>query len=386
MEDRMKKFLSKRLCESVLTKEEEGLPLMGAVMDYGVENIARENPLLVAIFLPKLCAINRDDMGLILSDLTATPSEKRPTGMIYENGKDLLQKMFDISGEVMGFYGKEIIPKDFKTKINFRGMGGTDIWGNSPEKSDLVQYNEGFSGHVSVEDGNVSIGLGQMDGADYEVFGPSTWVMRFLFGAVDPSDVEEGDGDYVGYMKEVFSNITNMILEKYPQYVFLKDEWFSRVNEEWNSDEEKMNGLKETNGTISIYVEDLDVSNIYPKDTMNAVLSSLDPAVKKGIDEEHKVAMLLQWKDGKVDLRILKPGEEPSSDGKFITNYETIMRIANGEDAVYWAHRRRDLMIDSKGKSKVESILRVLDGLVGFIHHMIDGSLIMTVRGTKGRC
>jgi hypothetical protein len=61
------------------------------------------------------------------------------------------------------------------------------------------------------------------------------------------------------------------------------------------------------------------------------VLAKLDPEVQSGLVEEGKIKILLQWKDGKLDIRTLKPEEEVSSTFKITLDYEAMTRMITGE-------------------------------------------------------
>jgi hypothetical protein len=377
LEDEMKKFLFKRTYESVLVKEEETYSLLDAVIDYGAEKIAEENPLLAAMFLFKLCTMSRDDLGLILADdMVVYPAGGERT--VIDCKGETLEKIFNISGGVMSFYGSGIIPKDLKTKINFKGIGGTPFYGSSPEKSDLAYYDDGFKGHISIEDGKVSYTLGLAEDAEHEVSGPSRWIMNLLFGAVDPSEIKEkGVRECVEYMDKILYKIITMIQDGYPQYIILQDEWVSRIKEEWNSNEEKMEELKAHDAVVPVDIINSPPPRPSAPGTMTEdVLAKLDPAVQRGLVDEGKIRILLQWKDGKLDIKFLKPEEEVSSTFKITLDYEAMTRMTAGEISFLNLYKSSDLRIAGSG----ENVLSIFVGLAHLMHHIFDGTLAAIVR------
>ena len=377
LEDEMRRFLSENAYDSVLVKEKETYSLLDAVIDYGAEKIAEENPLLAAMFLFKLCTMSRDDIGLVLADdMVVYPAGGERT--VIDCKGEMIEKIFNISGGVMSFYGKGIIPKDLRTKINFKGTGCTLFYGSSPEKSDLTYHDDGFKGHISIEDGKVSYALGLAGDAEHEVSGPSRWIMNLLFGAVDPSEIKEkGVAECVGYMDKILYKVVTMIQDEYPQYVILQDEWVSRIKEEWNSNEEKMEELKALDAMLPLDIINFSSTRFSAPGTMGAdVLAKLDPEVQSGIVEEGKIKILLQWKDGKLDIRILKPEEEVSSTFKITVDYEAATRMITGETSFLHLFKTNELKILGSG----EDALSIFEGLRHLIHYIFDGTLTMLVR------
>ena len=376
MEDRMKGFLFKRTYESALVREKETYSLLDEIIDYGAEKMAEENPPLAAMFPLKLCTMNKVDIGLMLADAMVVHTVKEDKRTIISCKREIIEKMLNISGGVMSFYGRGTIPEDLKMKINFKGIGGTPYYSDPPEKTDLTYYADGFKGHISIEDGKLSYALGLSEDAEDEVSGPSIWIMNLLCGAVDPSEIKEGKGrECVEYMKKAFSNIVAAVIDGYPEHVFLKDEWFSIIKDGWNSDEERVESLKAYDVEMP-----LDIINISratsPDDMMDTLLSPLDSDVQKGVVDEGKVRMLISWKDGKVDIRILKPDEEVSHTFRVVLDYEGMTKLTTEEVSSTSLYKTGHLKLIGPG----EIILSGYKGLVHLFNHMFNGSLTPIVR------
>ena len=351
-----------------------------------MEKIAEENLPLAAMFPLKLCAISGDDLGLMLvDDLVVYPAGGER--ILVNCKREVVDKILTIMGGLTSFYGRGIIPKDFKTKINFRSIGGTPFYGSSPEKSDLIHYDDGFKGHISVEDGKVSYMLGLAEDAKHEVAGPFKWITSLLIGLVDVSEVEDDVAkEYVGYMEKMFSKVITTLMDEYPQYALLKEEWLSMVKDECHSDEKMVEIFKVYDGGAIIDIINIPFDSVSkdPKDIMDTLLAPYDPAVKSRAfsDDEGKLTIFLQWKDGKVDLRVLKPEEEVSSTFKVTLDYEETRRMTTGETSFLYLFKTSDLRVIGSGKD----VLPLLEGLVLLFHYMWDGLFIppMMRRRIKG--
>jgi hypothetical protein len=113
---------------------------------------------------------------------------------------------------------------------------------------------------------------------------------------------------------------------------------------------------------------------------MDTILSPLDPAVKKGIVEAGKVKMLISWKDGKVDIRILKPEEEVSHTFRAVMDYEGMTRLTTEEIPVLSLIKTSELKLIGSG----ENILSDFKGLVHLFNHIFNGSLVPIERRSIG--
>jgi hypothetical protein len=202
--------------------------------------------------------------------------------------------------------------------------------------------------------------------------------MNLLFGAVDPSEIKEkGVRECVEYMDKILYKIITMIQDGYPQYIILQDEWVSRIKEEWNSNEEKMEELKAHDAVVPVDIINSPPPRPSAPGTMTEdVLAKLDPAVKRGLVEEGKIRILLQWKDGKLDIKFLKPEEEVSSTFKITLDYEAMTRMIAGETSFLNLYKSSDLRIAGSG----ENVLSIFVGLAHLMHHIFDGTLAAIVR------
>ena len=235
-----------------------------------------------------------------------------------------------------------------------------------------------------MEDGKVSYMLGLAEDAEHEVAGSFEWLTSLLIGLVDVSEVEDDVAkEYMGYMEKMFSKVITTLMDEYPQYTFMKEEWLPRINDVSHSDEKLVEVFKVYDGGAIIDIINIPpFHDLFPKDIMDTLLAPYDPAVKSCAIDEGKLTIFLQWKDGKVDLRILKPEEEVSSTFKVTLDYEETRRMTTGETSFLYLFKTGDINVIGSGKD----VLPLLEGLVLLFHHTLDGLFIppMIRRRIKG--
>jgi hypothetical protein len=198
------------------------------------------------------------------------------------------------------------------------------------------------------------------------------------------SEVEDDVAkECVGYMEKMFSKVIATLMDEYPQYTLLKEEWLSRINDVCSSDEEMVEVFKAYDGAAIIDIINIPFDSFSKdtKDMMDTILTPYDPAVKSCAFDEGKLTVFLQWKDGKIDIRILKPEEEVSSTFKATLDYGEATRMATGEASFLYLFKTGDINVIGAAKD----VLPLMKGLVLLLHHILDGALIppMTRRRIK---
>jgi len=141
----------------------------------------------------------------------------------------------------------------------------------------------------------------------------------------------------------------------------LTKEWFESIKEGWNSDPSNVESLQEASERVLWIVEELPISKLSPE-LEKAILDGgmIDEALFKKAKETDRVALLLEWKEGKlVDFRPAREGESYTAMMK--GKYSVFEKIKTGEDLL-WATMDREIEF----RGRMFEFTRRLDGYTKF--------------------
>jgi len=355
----LNRSLQHRLYSFAVSNPEEAVSVFDETLNYGVEKLSKENPLLMVKFLLKFCTIDKDDVGIALNPIIGGGRE------IIISMEDIVHRLLDVLTSICNTFLKDI-PNDVNIRLNLKSSGDTVFYSSFSDKSDLIFNDDGFKAHLIVEDGKISVGLGLLDNAE-EVTGPTNWLKNLFIGAVDASEIKnEKVKEYLKYISPLILKMVPLVI-KDPKDLVLSDAWLSDVEKRWNSDDEKINSLKDD---ISILVRIREIpSNLFPNinsiiEVLKGKLSEKEIArikdfFKKGAD------IFLSSNNGRITLKLLSTDEKiPSADINVDFLYEGLVKFAYGEMSLLGLFKEPLIFITTPMKSGRGAM--VFKNLIGF--------------------
>lgn len=356
----LNRSLQHRLYSFAVSNPEEAVSVFDETLNYGVEKLSKENPLLMVKFLLKFCTIDKDDVGIALNPIIGGGRE------IIISMEDIVHRLLDVLTSICNTFLKDI-PNDVNIRLNLKSSGDTVFYSSFSDKSDLIFNDDGFKAHLIVEDGKISVGLGLLDNAE-EVTGPTNWLKNLFIGAVDASEIKnEKVKEYLKYISPLILKMVPLVI-KDPKDLVLSDAWLSDVEKRWNSDDEKINSLKDD---ISILVRIREIpSNLFPNinsiiEVLKGKLSEKEIARIKDLFKKGAANILLYSNNGKITLKLLSTDEKiPSADINVDFLYEGLVKFAYGEMSLLGLFKEPLIFITTPMKSGRGAM--VFKNLIGF--------------------
>lgn len=369
------RVLQHRLYSFAVSNPNEVVSILDETLNYGVEDLGKENPLSLARFLLKFCAIDKEDLGMALKPLIGGGRE------IVRGMEDMVGKLLDLLTSIGNFFLGDSIPKDVSMRLNLKSGGGTVFYGSSPDKSDLIFNDDGFKAHLVIEDGKISAGLGFLDDAE-EVTGPTDWIKNLFFGAVDASEIKnERVKEYIKYVNPLVLNMISMVIQD-PKDVVLSDAWLSDAEKRWNSDDEKINSLKDNDISTLIRIREIP-SAIFPNidlvlEVLKGKLSEKEIARIKDFFKKGAANILLSSKNGKINLKLFSTDEKPpSADMNVDFLYEGLAKYAYGEMSLMRLVKEPYVFITTPlGQGRGAKVFRSITGLDLLMKELIRNILL----------
>jgi len=376
IKNKLERVLQHRLYSFSVSNPDEPVSILDETLNYGVEDLGKENPLSLARFLLKFCAIDKEDLGMALKPLIGGGRE------IVRGMEDMVGKLLDLLTSIGNFFLGDSIPKDVSMRLNLKSGGGTVFYGSSPDKSDLIFNDDGFKAHLVIEDGKISAGLGFLDDADDEITGPTDWIKNLFFGAVDASEIKnERVKEYIKYVNSAVPNMISMVIQD-PKDVVLSDAWLSDAEKRWNSDDEKVNSLKDSDISALIRMRELP-SAIFPNidlvlDILKDKLSQKEIARIKDIFDKGAADILLSSKNGKINLKLFSPDEKPpSADMNVDFLYDGMVKYAYGEMSLMRLVKEPYVYLATPGgEGRGTKVFRSINGLDLLMKELVRNILL----------
>ncbi|BDC35320.1 hypothetical protein [Candidatus Methanoliparum sp. LAM-1] len=375
IKNKLDRFLTHRVYSFGVSNPDESVSVLDDALNYGVEKLSREDANLLMRFLLKFCTIDKEDIGLALKGTYGGGKEGKDFE-IARSMEDLVGKLFDFLTDVENLFIGDSIPKDADIRLNLKSAGETLFYG---DKTDLWSNDDGLKAHLVVKDGKISAGLGFLDDAD-EIGCPTDWIMNLFFGAVDASEIKnEKVKEYIKYSNSAIPNLISMVI-KDPKDVVLSDAWLSDAKKRWNSDDEKVNSLKDDISAV-IRLEEIP-SVVYPDidmilDISKDKLSQEEITRIKELFEKGAVSILLSSKDGKIDLKFLDEKERPSVDMNVKFLYDGLVRYVYGEMSLMRLVKEPYVFITTPGgEGRGKKVFGSIIGLDLLMKELLRGILL----------